>query len=110
MLGNEQPKFSKIKPDWSQLDWKAITTRVSRIQRQIYKRTLAGESVHGPQRALVELFEAKLLAVRRVGQNNSGKKTAGANVGLFKNPIPTQRSHANSSSGGGVLDDSPWRK
>jgi RNA-directed DNA polymerase len=63
-------QVSKMKPKWSQLNWREITIRVSRIQRQIYKRTLEGKEVHGLQRALLGLFEAKLLAVRRVTQDN----------------------------------------
>lgn len=39
--------------------------------------TLEGKEVHELQRVLIELFEAKLLAVRRVIQDNQGKKTAG---------------------------------
>lgn len=76
MLGINQ-RISKIKLDWSQLDWKYINKRVLRVQKQIYKRTLEGEEVHGLQRVLTGLLEAKLLAVRRVTQDNQGKKTAG---------------------------------
>lgn len=76
MLENNK-KVSKMKPEWAKLDWKEITIRVNRIQRQIYKRTLEGKEIHGLQRVLLGLFEAKLLAVRRVTQDNLGKKTAG---------------------------------
>jgi RNA-directed DNA polymerase len=70
-------KVSKIKSRWSQLNWRDITIRTSRIQRQIYRRALEGKEVHELQRVLRNLFEAKLLAVRRVTQDNTGKKTAG---------------------------------
>nr|YP_006072997.1 hypothetical protein [Nitella hyalina]AEH42862.1 hypothetical protein [Nitella hyalina] len=59
---------------WSQLNWGDITKRVLRIQKQIYERTLEGKEVHELQRVLTGLFEAKLLAVRRVTQDNQGKK------------------------------------
>ena len=81
MLGSNN-KVSKMKTEWPKLDWRAITIRVSRIQRQIYKRASEGKEVHGLQRVLTELFEAKLLAVRRVTQDNTGKNTASRIVAM----------------------------
>lgn len=49
-------QVSKMKPKWSQLNWREITVRVGRIQRQIYKRTLEGKEVHGLQRVILGLF------------------------------------------------------
>jgi RNA-directed DNA polymerase len=88
MLGNNQ-RVSKMNPTWSKLNWREITIRVNRIQMQIHKRTLEGKEVHGLQRVLLGLFEAKLLAVRRVTQDNLGKKTAG--VDGVKNLSPSLR-------------------
>jgi len=82
-------EVSKMKPEWAKLNWKEIAIRVNRIQRQIYKRTLEGREIHGLQRVLLGLFEAKLLAVRRVTQDNLGKKTAG--VDGLKNLSPSLR-------------------
>lgn len=82
-------QVSKMKAKWSQLNWKDITIRVGRIQRQIYKWTLEGKEVHKLQRVLINLFEAKLLAVRRGCQDNLGKKTAG--IDGVKNLSPNMR-------------------
>lgn len=82
-------EVSKMKTRWAQLNWRDITKRVYRIQKQIYRRTLKGESVHKLQNVLTNLFDAKLLAVRRVTQDNKGKKTAG--VDKVKNLSPTKR-------------------
>lgn len=88
MLENNN-EVSKMKPKWSELNWREITIRVGRIQRQIHKRTLEGEEIHGLQRVLLGLFEAKLLAVRRVTQDDIGKKTAG--VDGVKSLSPSMR-------------------
>jgi RNA-directed DNA polymerase len=52
---------------------------VSKLQQKIYSHAQKGnlEEVHEIQRILVKLLPAKLLAVRRVTQDNQGKDTAG---------------------------------
>lgn len=65
---------SKMRPEWASINWRYINQRVFRIQKAIYKRTKEGGKVHELQRVCTSLFEAKLLAVRRVTQDNSGKK------------------------------------
>lgn len=82
-------EVSKIQTRWAQLNWREITKRVNRIQKQIYRQTLKGENVHKLQNVLTNLFDAKLLAVRRVTQDNKGKKTAG--VDKVNNLSPTKR-------------------
>src|SRR5262249_18004335 len=54
----------------------------------IYQASCRGEAgrVHGLQRLLVNSRSAKLLAVRRVTQENRGKKTAGVDGGKTLNP------------------------
>ena len=50
-----------------------------KLQKRIYQASLRGEAgrVHGLQRLLVNSRSARFLAVRRVTQDNRGKKTAG---------------------------------
>lgn len=83
MLGINH-EVSKMETNWNSINWSKINQRVSRIQSQIYKRTQEGQKVHELQRVCTSLLEAKLLAVRRVTQDNKGKKTAGVdgNAGL----------------------------
>jgi RNA-directed DNA polymerase len=80
---------SKMRPEWASINWRYINQRVFRIQKAIYKRTKEGGKVHELQRVCTSLFEAKLLAVRRVTQDNSGKKTAG--VDGIKSLSPQKR-------------------
>jgi len=49
------------------------------IQRKIYKYSKVDNQiqVHKLQKLLINSFDSKLLAVRKITQDNSGKKTAG---------------------------------
>ena len=69
----------KSKVDWNSINWRKIQLRVWRIQRKIYEYSKRNEKteVTRLQKVLVNLLETKLLAVRKVTQDNRGKKTAG---------------------------------
>ena len=62
-----------------QLDWSNIQYKVSKLQSKIYESSLKGDkkSVVKYQKILINSYNAKLLAVRRVTQDNKGKSTAG---------------------------------
>ena len=77
--------------EWSQIDWKEIETRVFKLQKRIYRASLSGDvaKVHKLQRLLLRSWCAKLLAVRRISQDNQGKNTAG--VDGVKSLSPKQR-------------------
>lgn len=61
------------------LPWKALEQQVTRLQKQIAQASRRGESeeVHRLQQRLMESEAARLLAVRRVTEENQGKDTAG---------------------------------
>jgi RNA-directed DNA polymerase len=65
--------------EWIQMDWTNIQYTVSKLQSKIYEASLKGDkcSVVKYQKILINSFKAKLLAVRRVTQDNKGKRTAG---------------------------------
>jgi RNA-directed DNA polymerase len=64
---------------WNKIDWKTVEIQVFKIQKRIYKASQRGDikAVHKLQRLLTNSYYGKLLAVRRVTQDNQGKKTAG---------------------------------
>ena len=64
---------------WAQTPWRRLEQHVYRIQKRIYKAQLAGNdrAVHSLQRLLMKSKAARTIAVRRVTQDNQGKKTAG---------------------------------
>jgi len=65
--------------DWKSLPWKKFHRNVFRLQRRIYKASLRGDfkRVRNLQRLLLRSFSARCLAVRKVSQDNRGKRTPG---------------------------------
>src|SRR5712692_8994814 len=64
---------------WRKLHWRKFEQHVYRIQKRIYRANQRGNTrvVHKLQQVLMKSEAARLLAVRRVTQDNQGKKTAG---------------------------------
>jgi len=77
--------------EWKTLAWKHHERVVFKLQKRIYRASTRGnvKTVHKLQRLLVRSRSAKLVAVRRVTQDNRGKRTAG--VDGVKALTPTQR-------------------
>ena len=65
--------------EWSDLPWKRIQRQVFKLQTRIFRASRRGDvkTVHKLQRLLINSWSAKCLAVRRVTQENKGKKTTG---------------------------------
>jgi len=65
--------------EWRDVLWPQIEKDVHCLQRRIYRasRKEDGKLVHRLQRLLLSSWSAKTLAVRRVTQDNQGKRTAG---------------------------------
>ncbi len=65
--------------DWTQAPWRKLEQHVFRLQKRIYRAQACGntKAVHSLQRLLMKSEAARMLAVRRVTQDNQGKKTAG---------------------------------
>src|SRR5216683_1115503 len=65
--------------EWKDLPWPAIERHVFKLQTRIFQASGRGDvrTVHRLQRLLMQSWSARCLAVRRVTQDNQGKKTAG---------------------------------
>lgn len=65
--------------DWSQIDWQKVEKTVLRLQQRIFMAKVKGDvkGMESLQRLLASSRAAKLLAIRKVGQENSGRKTPG---------------------------------
>src|ERR671910_1223048 len=83
---------SSLKVAWQGIPWKKVQRHVFRLQKRIYQATQRGDvrTVHKLQNLLIKSWYARLLAVRRVTQDNRGKHTAG--VDGVKAVPPAQRS------------------
>ncbi len=72
---------------WQFINWEKVTQSVKSVQSRIVKAIKEGRhnKVKSLQWLLTHSFSAKLLAVKRVTQN-AGKKTAGTDGIIWKNP------------------------
>ncbi|OLE97171.1 MAG: hypothetical protein AUG75_11470 [Cyanobacteria bacterium 13_1_20CM_4_61_6] len=64
---------------WNTVPWKQMQRQVFKLQNRIYRASKRGDSrtVHQLQRLLTKSWSARVLAVRKVTQDNQGKRTAG---------------------------------
>jgi RNA-directed DNA polymerase len=65
--------------DWSQINWRQVEQEVRRLQHRIFMAKVRGDvqRMQSLQRLLASSRSAKLLAVRKVAQENDGRKTPG---------------------------------
>jgi len=65
--------------EWREIDWATLEVDVHGLQRRIYRASQEGDKdrVHRLQRLVMSSWSAKCIAVRRVTQDNQGKKTPG---------------------------------
>ncbi len=77
--------------EWATINWRKLEVAVFRLQKRIFQATERGDKpqIRKLQRLLVNSRASKLLAVRRVTQENKGKRTAG--VDGVKSLTPKQR-------------------
>ncbi|MDY7012313.1 MAG: group II intron reverse transcriptase/maturase [Cyanobacteriota bacterium] len=64
---------------WKDTPWRKLERKVFKLQKRIYRAKARGDvkKVRKLQKLLMKSWSAKCLAVRRVTQDNQGKKTAG---------------------------------
>ncbi|PNW59936.1 UNVERIFIED_CONTAM: group II intron reverse transcriptase/maturase [Euhalothece sp. KZN 001] len=74
---------------WGDINWHKIERVVYKLQKRIYKASRRGDvkAVRRLQKLLVKSWSAKVLAVRRVTQDNQGKKTAGVDGVKSLSPV-----------------------
>ena len=77
--------------DWKALPWRKLEQSVFKLQKRIYQASRRGDvkAVHRLQKLLMKSWSARCLAVRKVTQDNRGKRTAG--VDGVRKLTPTQR-------------------
>jgi RNA-directed DNA polymerase len=82
---------ANLMDEWNELPWKQFERQVFKLQSRIYRASQRGDvkTVHRLQKLVMKSWAARCLAVRRVSQDNQGKKTAG--VDGVKLITPPQR-------------------
>ncbi|WP_366514290.1 group II intron reverse transcriptase/maturase [Moorena sp. SIO3I6] len=102
-------KTLKQESEWNKVNWRKLEITVFKLQKRIYQASERGDVrvVRRLQKTLMKSWSAKMLAVRKVTQQNKGKKTAGIdgrkaltgkqrlklaeNLRVYKRPQPTRR-------------------
>jgi len=77
--------------EWRALPWRKLEVRVFKLQKRIFRASNRGDvkAVRRLQKTLMKSWSGKCLAVRKVTQDNQGKRTAG--VDGLKNLSPNAR-------------------
>ena len=83
---------SDIPGHWREIDWRTVTGEVRRLQVRIVKAVETGRwgKVKALQRLLTTSRSGKLLAVRRVTENQ-GRKTPGVDGESWDTPVAWSR-------------------
>ncbi len=88
---------SQMRYEWNKIPWRKVEVSVFKLQKRIYRASLDNKvkQVHRLQKLLLSSTNAKLLAVRKVTQDNQGRNTPGidgiakltqvARLGLVRN-------------------------
>ena len=65
--------------EWHSINWRKLERRVYKLQKRIYQASIRGnvKAIRRLQKTLIKSWSARALSVRRVTQDNTGKKTAG---------------------------------
>ncbi len=76
---------------WNEIDWRKVEKSVFKLQKRIYRAYVNGDVKKGKrlQKTLINSYNSRLLAVRKVSQDNRGKATAG--VDKVKSLTPIKR-------------------
>jgi RNA-directed DNA polymerase len=75
-------------PSWEHINWHRVEATVRRLQERIYRATERQEwqKVRSLQQLLARATSNKLLAIRRVTQENHGKHTPGVDGQVYDSP------------------------
>ncbi|QMS90922.1 group II intron reverse transcriptase/maturase [Nostoc edaphicum CCNP1411] len=81
----------RLMVEWHSINWRKLERSVYKLQKRIYQASARGDvkAYRRLQKTLMKSWSARALAVRRVTQDNQGKKTAG--VDGVKSLTPKQR-------------------
>ena len=75
-------------PQWQDVDWRAVESNVRRLQERIFRATQRQDwkRVRSLQKLLARSTSNRLLAIRRVTQENRGRRTPGVDGKVYDSP------------------------
>lgn len=86
---NKEAKSNDSMGEWKHINWRKLERRVFKLQKRIYKASQRGDvkAFRRLQKTLMKSWYARVLSVRRVTQDNAGKKTAGVDGVKSLSPV-----------------------
>ncbi len=65
--------------EWNEINWRKLEKNVYKLQKRIFQASIRGDTkaIRRLQKTLMRSWSGKALSVRKVTQDNQGKKTAG---------------------------------
>ena len=87
-MSNTYPVEKLNNVEWKDINWRKVERYVFKLQKRIFQASSHSnfQLVRTLQRTLTRSYYARLLATRKVTQDNSGKKTAGVDGVKFLSP------------------------
>jgi RNA-directed DNA polymerase len=75
--------------EWKTIPWKQVERRVFKLQKRIFRASSRGDvkAVRRLQKTLMRSWSGKCMAVRKVTQDNLGKRTAGVDGVKSLSPV-----------------------
>ncbi len=79
---------TKQQTDWNSVNWRKANANVRRLRQRIFRASQNGDyrKVRNLQKLLLRSYSNRLTSVRRVTQQNQGRRTAGVDKVLIKTP------------------------
>jgi len=79
--------------DWNSIDWRKANANVRRLRQRIFRASQTGDfrRVRSLQKLMLRSHSNRLTSVRRVTQQNQGRRTAGVDKVLVKTPAARGR-------------------
>lgn len=74
--------------NWADINWRSVKKRIRNLRRRIYRATQNGQwrKVKSLMKLMLRSYSNLLLSVRRVTQENTGKKTPGVDKQIALTP------------------------
>jgi RNA-directed DNA polymerase len=74
--------------EWNKINWRKAERLTLKLQKRIYRASERGDvkAVRKLQKTLINSWSNKVLAVRRVTQDNTGQRTSGVDGIKLLNP------------------------
>jgi RNA-directed DNA polymerase len=78
-MNKSNTQSQQLMVEWNNVKWRKLERQVFKLQKRIHQASKRGDikTVRKLEKTLIKSWSAKMLAVRKVTQDNQGKKASG---------------------------------